>query len=430
MSENKPSLAEQAGADFLNHKVRMEKALAGHREIVHPKKYPAITTSLERPDIGHMEFTLDPEHPGQSYELNKRMRGLAKEIGPEHPPLPTKVLEGMAARDYGKDKIIEAGSYDPLCREKGIDLLTRGAGLERLKQAIATIRRTRQGSIAVFFADLDKFKNINDNFPEGHPGGDALIRCAAESLQQTGTRDTDFSVRYGGEELMKVLLMDGDPRKARKAAKKLALALQKRYALNQRRALATKGIFLDEADKQLLERDYGNFPSLDELQTMSIGIAFISAEDPRLDDPTFIDILLKEANEAEHAAKTERNRVAIMKDGKPVLVDPDLSEHPVTVEEISPEEQAKVEALRQAKHAFDHITGNKLGGAMGKLELALMKTDPEDVKRYIEDALEGLSELDEELDTVTSLQRFITEQGPDGKPRLNVEASLEKQGQS
>ncbi len=420
MSENKPSQAEQSGADFLSHKERLVKYQDGQREIVPPKKFPSVTARLVRPDIGDMEFTLDPNNPGQGYELNKRKRELVQEIG--H-PLPEKILEGMATKDYGKDKIIEAGSYDPLCREKGIDLLTRGAGLERLKQVVAEIRRTRQGSVSIFFTDLDKFKHINDDFPEGHPGGDALIRCAAESLQQTGTRNTDFSVRYGGEELMKVL-----PGISRKAAKRLALTLQKRYALNQRRALVEKGIYFEDTDKELLKRDYGNFPSLDKLQTMSIGIAFVSADDPRLDHPNFIENLIKEANEAEHAAKIERNRVAIMKDGKPVLVDPDLSEHPVTIEEMSPEEKTKVETLRQLKHAIDHVSGNKIGGSMGNIELALANA-PDDIKLYLEEALTGLIDLHDKLSEITSLQRFVVEPGPDGKPRLNVEASLEKQKQ-
>lgn len=420
MSENKPSQAEQSGADFLSHKERLVKYQDGQREIVPPKKFPSVTARLVRPDIGDMEFTLDPNNPGQGYELNKRKRELVQEIG--H-PLPEKILEGMATKDYGKDKIIEAGSYDPLCREKGIDLLTRGAGLERLKQVVAEIRRTRQGSVSIFFTDLDKFKHINDDFPEGHPGGDALIRCAAESLQQTGTRNTDFSVRYGGEELMKVL-----PGISRKAAKRLALTLQKRYALNQRRALVEKGIYFEDTDKELLKRDYGNFPSLDKLQTMSIGIAFVSADDPRLDHPNFIENLIKEANEAEHAAKIERNRVAIMKDGKPVLVDPDLSEHPVTIEEMSPEEKTKVETLRQLKHAIDHVSGNKIGGSMGNIELALVNA-PDDIKLYLEEALTGLIDLHDKLSEITSLQRFVVEPGPDGKPRLNVEASLEKQKQ-
>lgn len=416
MSENKPSLAQQSGADYLNHKERLLKAQSGHREVVHPKKYPAVTAILERPDLGHMEFTLDPNNPAQGYELDKRKRDLAKDTGNS---LPESILESMATKDYGKDKIIEAGSYDPLCREKGIDLLTRGAGLERLKQVVAEIRRTRKGSVAIFFTDLDKFKHINDDFPEGHPGGDALIRCAAESLQQTGTRDTDFSVRYGGEELMKVL-----PGITRKAAKKLALTLQKRYSLNQKRALAEKGIFIDESDKELLGRDYGNFPSLDKLQTMSIGIAFVSGDDPRLDDPNFIDILLKEANEAEHAAKIERNRVAIMKNGKPVLVDPDLSEHPVTIEEISPEEKAKLTVVGEVARSMADKQRNDFTAAMNRLEIALNMTNSSELKFEIEEAIMALAQASSRTDELLQMPRYKTTRTPGGQIQLDWDASL------
>ncbi|HEY0159454.1 MAG TPA: diguanylate cyclase [Thermoanaerobaculia bacterium] len=47
--------------------------------------------------------------------------------------------------------------------------------------------------------DLDGFKNVNDTY--GHPFGDACLRHVAAMLRQTFRRDTDTTVRYGGEEL-------------------------------------------------------------------------------------------------------------------------------------------------------------------------------------------------------------------------------------
>ncbi len=48
--------------------------------------------------------------------------------------------------------------------------------------------------------DLDRFKEINDSF--GHPFGDACIRHVAAVLQRSFRRDTDTTIRYGGDELI------------------------------------------------------------------------------------------------------------------------------------------------------------------------------------------------------------------------------------
>lgn len=50
--------------------------------------------------------------------------------------------------------------------------------------------------------DLDRFKNINDNF--GHPVGDAVLQQASRRLSG-GIRSYDHVGRYGGEEFLIVL---------------------------------------------------------------------------------------------------------------------------------------------------------------------------------------------------------------------------------
>lgn len=61
-------------------------------------------------------------------------------------------------------------------------------------------RNNTPRTIVIF--DIDKFKNINDNY--GHQAGDEVIRKIADQLI-VNQRDTDLSGRYGGEEFVIIL---------------------------------------------------------------------------------------------------------------------------------------------------------------------------------------------------------------------------------
>lgn len=56
---------------------------------------------------------------------------------------------------------------------------------------------TEKKPCAVFFIDLDKFKEVNDNF--GHDEGDKLIVEASKRIAKC-TKDTDVAARIGGDE--------------------------------------------------------------------------------------------------------------------------------------------------------------------------------------------------------------------------------------
>jgi diguanylate cyclase (GGDEF)-like protein len=62
--------------------------------------------------------------------------------------------------------------------------------------------RRYETPLTILMADLDQFKQVNDNF--GHLGGDAVLRGVSELLLNE-TRGTDIAGRYGGEELIVLL---------------------------------------------------------------------------------------------------------------------------------------------------------------------------------------------------------------------------------
>ena len=70
--------------------------------------------------------------------------------------------------------------------------------IRHLSQAIFRARRHGR-SLAVFFIDLDGFKEVNDTL--GHDAGDTVLRQIAQRLQKV-MRQSDFIARFGGDEFV------------------------------------------------------------------------------------------------------------------------------------------------------------------------------------------------------------------------------------
>lgn len=86
--------------------------------------------------------------------------------------------------------------YDPLT-----DLVNRRGFDEVFRSEIARHSRTGQ-PLTLVMVDLDKFKNINDNY--GHPFGDTVLQAVADAMRKT-LRTADTKARIGGEEMVLVL---------------------------------------------------------------------------------------------------------------------------------------------------------------------------------------------------------------------------------
>jgi diguanylate cyclase (GGDEF)-like protein len=101
----------------------------------------------------------------------------------------------------GETRLRHLALHDPLC-----GLPNRIFFGERLEAIIAKVR---QGSrtAAVFYIDLDHFKDVNDTL--GHPVGDELIRSVTQRLSRT-LRGDDLVARLGGDEFAVITSGDFD----------------------------------------------------------------------------------------------------------------------------------------------------------------------------------------------------------------------------
>jgi len=96
-----------------------------------------------------------------------------------------------------------------LKHQQQVDTLTqvlrRDAILELLEHKLKKRRKSDQGFF-VIMADIDHFKNINDQY--GHLAGDLVLNEVAQRLQSS-LRQDDCIGRYGGEEFL-LILNDND----------------------------------------------------------------------------------------------------------------------------------------------------------------------------------------------------------------------------
>ena len=68
-------------------------------------------------------------------------------------------------------------------------------------RVMAQSLRTGAG-VGILLMDLDHFKQVNDS--AGHAAGDSVLRAVARAIRRV-VRDSDYAVRYGGEEFLIVL---------------------------------------------------------------------------------------------------------------------------------------------------------------------------------------------------------------------------------
>ena len=102
----------------------------------------------------------------------------------------------LLERDSFSHKLQELAIHDPLT-----GFLNRHQSDLIFSNEIARAKRN-SASFSVCLIDVDKFKDINDTY--GHLAGDKVLK-GLSSLYTPEIRDSDYLIRYGGDEFMFVL---------------------------------------------------------------------------------------------------------------------------------------------------------------------------------------------------------------------------------
>lgn len=119
---------------------------------------------------------------------------------------------------------------------------------DRLEHAVATARRSGK-QLAVFFIDLDRFKEINDTL--GHAAGDEVLMIIAHRLRGL-VREVDTVARLGGDEF--IILFDslGDVQPLKMLAEKIIHGLSQPVEIKGRQlqvsASVGASLFPQDAD--------------------------------------------------------------------------------------------------------------------------------------------------------------------------------------
>jgi len=106
------------------------------------------------------------------------------------------ILQAKKALELSQKKIERLAYYDTLT-----NLPNRTTLYEHLKLHLSKLHRNKQYG-AIFFIDLDKFKEINDTV--GHSVGDEVLKQFAKIIKTT-LRNEDLIARFGGDEFIVLL---------------------------------------------------------------------------------------------------------------------------------------------------------------------------------------------------------------------------------
>ena len=173
------------------------------------------------------------------------------------------MVADITARKDAEDALRHAAFHDCLT-----GLVKRDLFVDRLGQALQRARRRADCTFAVFFIDVDRFKEINDTL--GHHCGDQLLRVIAERLDTTlrtsdslgRLRQDEAVARVGGDEFTAVLTDMHGAADATAAAERIQKAIYEPVELGSRQVTTSISIGIalyaphyESADELLRDAD-------------------------------------------------------------------------------------------------------------------------------------------------------------------------------
>ena len=156
----------------------------------------------------------------------------------EHASLALNDAAAVEGMRRAFDDAVHQATHDPLT-----GLPNRSLVLDRLDQALARSARSG-GRVTVLFADLDRFKVVNDSF--GHSVGDGVLLCVSERLR-AAVRPHDTVGRLAGDEFV-VVCEDLTDSEALDVAGRVAATVSEPIMLGGRETVITASIGIAHAE--------------------------------------------------------------------------------------------------------------------------------------------------------------------------------------
>jgi len=138
-----------------------------------------------------------------------------------------RLISPVFDRDSTKAEEVEAQLQSLTFQDQLTTLANRALFVEHLQRCIGLAKRNNE-SLALFFIDLDRFKQVNDT--HGHIIGDSLLVEVANVLRGS-IRSTDILARLGGDEFAAILPGVKQPEQIAKVAQAIVDKLSKPLAI-------------------------------------------------------------------------------------------------------------------------------------------------------------------------------------------------------
>ncbi len=124
--------------------------------------------------------------------------------------------------------VLESKTLMELLQEQSyIDQLTglyNRRFLEEIYKNLVAQAKRRKSILGILMIDIDFFKQVNDQY--GHDVGDRVLIEIADAIKST-VRESDIVIRFGGEEIM-VILVDVEEGKSKEVAEKIRKAVEEK----------------------------------------------------------------------------------------------------------------------------------------------------------------------------------------------------------